>query len=72
MASAYPTITENESPDEPLAQAYAAALAERTGAPVASAFNLIYLDELLARSLSAETFAGAISALELGPSSRTR
>lgn len=70
VASAYPTITENESPDEALAQEYIEAIAARTGAPVASAFNLLYLDELLARSISAETLARAIDALSLGPPAR--
>jgi len=47
VAAAYAQIDYNDSPDEPLAQAYVQTLAKQAGLPVASAFNLKYLDELL-------------------------
>jgi hypothetical protein len=67
VAAAYENIFFNESPDEPLAQAYVADIAAESGLPEASAFDLVYLDELLARSVTAEVLTGAIGALGLGP-----
>lgn len=65
VAAAYSTIDYNDSPDEPLAQAYVAALAKAAGMPPGSAFNLRYLDELLGRALPPRTYVAAIAALGL-------
>ena len=69
VAAAYPSIDFNESPQEPLAQAYVAALAGAVGMSVASAFNLVYLDELIGRAASPELVQRAIIALNLRPES---
>ncbi|MBI2766950.1 MAG: hypothetical protein HYX53_13700 [Chloroflexi bacterium] len=66
VANAYPGITFNDSPDEPLAQAYVAILAKAAGMPAASAFNLRYLDELLARSFAAEAYGAILQAFGFG------
>jgi hypothetical protein len=67
VVAAYPSIDYNESPDEPLAKAYVANLAELAGMEQKHAFDLIYLDELLARATDPEAYQAAILALELGP-----
>ena len=64
VANAYEGV-EDRSPDEPLAQAYVAALARAAGMPVGSAFNLRYLDELIGRSLDPRVMASAIETLAL-------
>jgi hypothetical protein len=67
VAAAYPDITTNESPDEPLAQAYVGTLAQAANIPVSSAFNLGYLDQLLARSLDLQSYGAVLQAFGLQP-----
>jgi len=67
VAAAYPTVTNSFSPTEPLAQQYAAILAEVSGTPSGDAFDLRYLDELLSRSTGAIVLATAIGAFGLSP-----
>lgn len=67
VAAAYPNIVSNQSPDEPLAQTYVSRLAQAAGMKEGSAFDLLYLDELLARAVSPQVLAGAITALGLQP-----
>ena len=69
VAAAYSQIDYNESPDEPLAQAYVQTLAKQAGMPVASAFNLKYLDELLGRAIDGRVMANALAIFGLGPAS---
>lgn len=67
VAAAYPGIDYNESPDEPLAQAYIAQLAPVADMQVGPAFNLVYLDELLSRIAPPELVQLAAIALDLAP-----
>jgi hypothetical protein len=67
IAAAYPSITYNDSPDEALAQTYVGALAKAEGVAVGSAFDLNYLDRLIAHALPGEAYPILISAFALRP-----
>ncbi len=67
IAAAYGQMEGNSSPDEPVALAYAAALAAVMNVPAGSPFDLRYLDELLGMALDPGVLAGAIEALALIP-----
>lgn len=67
VAAAYPSSAGATSPREPLADAYASALAARAGMPADSAFDLVYLDEVLARAIDVRVLAAAIFAFGLVP-----
>jgi hypothetical protein len=66
VAHAYEGI-DDRSPDEPLAQAYAAVLARSAGVPPGSAFNLSYLDGLIGGVLPTRVLLFALEALSLVP-----
>ncbi len=68
VAAAYSGLA-NETPAEPLAQAYVTVLARAAGMQTGQAFNLLYLDELLARSLTTQAIIAAIGAFRLNPES---
>ncbi|MBA4179565.1 MAG: hypothetical protein C0506_03160 [Anaerolinea sp.] len=65
VAAAYPAVDTRQSPPEPLADAYVSNLLVSSDMGPGSAFNLRYLDELLARAISPAVLAGAIKALAL-------
>jgi hypothetical protein len=65
--AAYPQITYNDSPDEPVAKAYSAALASVAGVKEGSPFDLRYLDELLGRAMDPRVLFEAINAFGLAP-----
>ncbi len=67
VAAAYAQVGELESPEEPLARQYVVALAARTGAPLKSAFDLRYLDDLLGRSMDIRVLTAALEILQLAP-----
>lgn len=67
VAAAYPGADTNTSPDEPLAQMYVTALAKAGGLSVGSAFDLVYLDELLGRTVDPAVLFAVIANLELEP-----
>jgi hypothetical protein len=67
VVRAYAGIEFNESPPEPLANVYAALLAQVAGTDPGAAFDLAYLDDLLGRALLPEAFAAAIVAFEMEP-----
>ena len=67
VAAAYPSVSSAPSPTEPLAQTYADILAEGAGMPKGDAFDLRYLDELVARSIDAKILTTDIVALQLQP-----
>jgi hypothetical protein len=68
VAAAYPDIQENDSPEEPLAKAYADVLRKASGAPAGPVFNLGYLDQLLGTAMDPRVITAAVSALGLaGP-----
>lgn len=69
VVAAYPTIDYNDSPQEPLAQEYVTRLAEVAELPVKSAFDLVYLDELIGRAMAPQALAAAIVALRMTPES---
>jgi hypothetical protein len=69
VASAYESIGTLESPVEPLAQTYADIIAQGSGLPEGSAFDLAYLDALLAGSLQPVVIISAIDSLGLAPAS---
>ncbi|MCK9517417.1 MAG: hypothetical protein M0R74_00095 [Dehalococcoidia bacterium] len=66
VAAAYGSLG-NNSPDEPLARQYVQLLAQATGHPEGSPFNLIYLDELLSRATSSGLLAALLEIYELAP-----
>lgn len=68
VAASYPEVVGNSSPDEPVANLYAQALAGVAGMPAGRAFDLRYLDEVLGRAIDPLVIAGAIEALSLVPS----
>jgi len=68
IAAAYPGVDAATSPNEPVAEAYVARLAQAAGIPAQSPFNLKYLDELVGRAMEPKTLAAAILALGLVPS----
>lgn len=67
VVAAYAEIEFNESPPEPLANAYAALLAQFVGMDTGPAFNLVYLDELLGRALPPPALAAALVAFDMRP-----
>ncbi|MCC6383233.1 MAG: hypothetical protein IT304_12060 [Dehalococcoidia bacterium] len=67
VAAAYPGVDTNTSPDEPLAQLYAAALAKIAGLQEGSAFDLRYLDELLARAIDPAVLFAVVANFGLQP-----
>lgn len=67
VAAAYGQMESDSSPDEPVALAYASALAAVMNVPAGSPFDLRYLDELLGAALDPGVLAGAIEALALIP-----
>lgn len=67
VAAAYPQISQNDSPEEPLARAYSDALAKIAGVQPASPFNLTYLDELLGAAMDPNILAADIGILGLIP-----
>ncbi len=69
VAAAYPAIQQNDSPDEPLALAYADALAKIAGIQPGSPFNLTYLDQLLGAAMDPNVMAAGIGILGLVPAS---
>ena len=66
VAAAYEGVPDR-SPEEPLAQVYAARIASAAGAPAGPSFNLRYLDDLLGRSLDPRILTALIEALALAP-----
>ncbi|MCC7365597.1 MAG: hypothetical protein IT303_14625 [Dehalococcoidia bacterium] len=66
VADAYSGLP-NESPDEPLAQAYVQLLAQGTGMGPGSAFDLFYLDELLGRAVPFEVLGAVYETFALAP-----
>ncbi len=69
VVASYSSIDYNDSPTEPVAQAYITVLAEVAEMDVGSAFDLLYLDELLGRAMAIEALTGAMTALRLVPES---
>lgn len=67
IAAAYTGITTNTSPTEALAQRYAEALAVASGMAAGSAFNLVYLDQLIGRATEPATLAAVYVAFDLAP-----
>ncbi|GIW17055.1 MAG: hypothetical protein KatS3mg064_0212 [Tepidiforma sp.] len=67
VTTAYPTVTALQSPLEPLAAAYMAALAAETGAAAGDPFDLRYLDGLLAQALDGASLVAVIRAFGLEP-----
>jgi hypothetical protein len=67
VTTAYPTVTALQSPLEPLAAAYMAALAAETGAAAGDPFDLRYLDGLLAQALDGAALVAVIRAFGLVP-----
>lgn len=65
VSAAYPGIDTVQSPAEPLADAYVGNLLEASGMAPGSAFNMRYLDELLARAIDPAVLVAAIRALGL-------
>jgi hypothetical protein len=65
VAAAYPGLENNQSQQEPLAQAYVANLLQASGMPAGNAFNLRYLDELLGRAATPAMLSAAIQAFAL-------
>ena len=65
VANAYGGLDTNESPEEPLAQRYAATLAGIAGMEPGAVFDLQYLDELLGRAMDGRVLLAAIGALGL-------
>ncbi len=67
VLAAYEGLDFNDSPPEPLANAYAALLARSAGIDSGPAFNLSHLDELLGRAMPASALAAALVAFEMEP-----
>jgi hypothetical protein len=67
VAASYAQIQNNTSPPEPVAEAYVANIAAAVGMPARTAFDLVYLDELLGFALDPRVIAAALDALELAP-----
>lgn len=67
VAGSYPQITTVPSPPERVAGAYADALAEGTGFSRGQPFDMLYLDELIARATDGGVLAAALDAFELVP-----
>ena len=67
VAASYSRVSPNDSPAETIAVAYAGALAARTGMALDDPFNLVYLDELIARSFSADMLISLLETLGLEP-----
>ena len=65
VSAAYPAIDSVQSPAEPLADAYVSNLLGPSGMAPGSAFNLRYLDELLARAIDPAVFAAVLEAFGL-------
>jgi hypothetical protein len=65
VAAAYPGIETIQSPAESLADAYVRNLLDPSGMAPGSAFNMRYLDELLARAIDPAVLVGAIQAFGL-------
>ena len=65
VSAAYPGIDTVQSPAESLADAYVRNLLEPSGMAPGSAFNMRYLDELLARAIDPAVLVGAIQAFGL-------
>jgi hypothetical protein len=69
IATTYSDITENQSPQEALAQAYVAQIAGASNQQPGSAFDLAYLDELLGKAINPEVLVAVVRALSLAPAS---
>lgn len=67
VVAAYPGLEQNESRDEALADAYVATLASLAGMSVGSAFDPVYLDELLGRAMPPAVLGASLVALEMRP-----
>jgi len=67
VADAYPQVRVNSSPTEELARVYADILARRSGMDAGDPFDLLYLDELIGRSFSADMIIALLQTLDLGP-----
>ncbi|MFQ5381034.1 MAG: hypothetical protein ACE5EF_05365 [Dehalococcoidia bacterium] len=67
VAEAYPGVRVNSSPTEDLALVYADILARQAGMEAGDPFNLLYLDELIARSFSADMIIALLETLDLVP-----
>ena len=63
----YAGLPDAESPEEPVARAYVAALAARSNSPVRGAFDIRFLDDLLGRSMDIRVLSAAFDALGLEP-----
>ncbi len=67
VAAAYPSVTSLQSPVEPLAVAYMAALAAEAGAAPGDPFDLRYLDGVLAQAFDAPSLIAVIRAFGFVP-----
>lgn len=67
VVAAYEGLEQNESRDEGLANTFVAVLAEASGMPALSAFDLAYLDEVLGRAMPPAVLGAALAALEMEP-----
>jgi len=67
ILAAYPQVTAFTAPTEPLAQTYADILATVAEMPEGNPYDVVYLDELLGRSVNLPLMLAAIEALGLAP-----
>jgi hypothetical protein len=67
VVAPYTGLPDADSPDEPVARAYVAALASRSNFTVKGAFDLRFLDELLGRSMDIRVLTAAFDALGVEP-----
>lgn len=67
IVAAYPQVTAFTAPTEPLAQTYADILAVVADMPEGNPNDIVYLDELLGRSITLPVMLAAIEALKLAP-----
>jgi hypothetical protein len=67
VVRSYPSVTELQSPTEPLAAAYMAVLASGAGVAAGDPFDLRQLDDLLGRALDIRDFVEVIRAFGLEP-----
>lgn len=67
IVAAYEGLDQNESREEPLANAYVAVLAAAANMPAGDAFDLAYLDEVLGRAMQPGALAAALTAFRMAP-----
>jgi hypothetical protein len=67
VVAAYPGLEQNESVDEPLAQSYVQVLSRMAGITAHSAFDPIYLDELLGKAMQPGVLTASLIALGMQP-----